>query len=102
MRPLGAKRGVVAVARMDHRGIVKALEDLPFKVIHQRGEVFWARRSCQDLLGIGERGTAGINDPGPSADLIPGTQNCRHCGDPIDGPPLTPSCRGSHSKHIEE
>lgn len=50
----------------------------------------------------GDQGTAGINDPGPSADLIPGTQNCRHCGDPIDGPPLTPSCPGSHSKPLEE
>ena len=42
MRPLGAQRGVVAMARMDHRGIVKAVEDLPFKIIHQGGEVFWA------------------------------------------------------------
>ena len=42
MRPLGAQGRVVAVARMDHRGIVKAVEDLPFKVIHQGGEVFWA------------------------------------------------------------
>ena len=42
LRPLGPQRGVVAVPGTDHRGIVKAGEDLPFKIIHQGGEVFWA------------------------------------------------------------
>jgi hypothetical protein len=47
----------------------------------------------------GDQGTAGTNDPGPpQADLIAGTRNCRHCGDPIDGPPLTMSCPGSHEQ----
>jgi hypothetical protein len=30
-------------------------------------------------------------------DVLPGTEkSCRHCGDPIDGPPLTQSCPGPH------
>jgi hypothetical protein len=60
----------------------------------------WSCRGHREIGG--DQRTAGINDPGPSADLIPGTQNCRRCGDPIDGPPLTPSCPGPHSKHLEE
>ena len=39
MRPLSAKRGVVAMPRMYHSVIVKATEDLAFKIIHQRPEV---------------------------------------------------------------
>lgn len=102
MWPLRAKGGVVTMTRMHDRVIVEAVEDLGFQIIHERREV----RGTSGLAGApgkgGDQGTAGINDPGPSADLIPGTQNCRHCGDPIDGPPLTPSCPGSHSKPLEE
>ena len=57
--------------------------------------------------GIGEDpGAGGINDLGPPADLISGTQNCRHCGDPIDGPPVLtaahPELPGLTHKRLEE
>jgi hypothetical protein len=50
----------------------------------------------------GSRGLQGSMTRDHQRISSPGTQNCRHCGDPIDGPPLTPSCPGPHSKHLEE
>ena len=102
MRSFGTERGVVTVAGMHHRGVVKTVEDLAFKIIHQGREIFGTVGLAGTPGNRRGREDRGINDPGPSADLIPGTRNCRHCGDPIDGPPLTPSCPGSHSKHLEE
>jgi hypothetical protein len=39
VRPLGPQRGVVAVARMDNGGVVETVENLAFKIIHQRREI---------------------------------------------------------------
>jgi putative DNA primase/helicase len=56
----------------------------------------------------GPSGSSGANEPGqPSelgrfdpADVLPGTQNCRHCGDPLDGPPLKSHmpCKNKHRR----
>jgi len=40
MRSFGTERGVVTVAGMHHRGVVKTVEDLAFKIIHQGREIF--------------------------------------------------------------
>jgi hypothetical protein len=54
-----------------------------------RGEV--AEESSDHLAASASREVT-------SADLLPGTQNCRDCGDPIDGPPLKLSCQGPHQE----
>ena len=46
LRSFGAERGVVTVAGMHHGGVVKAVEDLAFKIIHQGSEVLWSCWSC--------------------------------------------------------
>ena len=40
MRSFGTERGFVTVAGMHHRGVVKTVEDLAFKIIHQGREIF--------------------------------------------------------------
>src|SRR6185436_14579259 len=43
MWPFGAKRGVVTMTRMYDRVVAEAIEDLAFKIIHQRCEVLRTR-----------------------------------------------------------
>jgi hypothetical protein len=105
VRTLGAEGCVVAMTRMHHSVIIETPEDLIFKIIHERPKVFGRGSLPRSARNKRDQGAAEINDLGPPADLISGTQNCRHCGDPIDGPPVLtahPELPGITHKRLEE